>query len=83
MRSGSAFAAAFLAGLGVGVFRDWREVEGFVTVSETVEPHPSDVYELNYKMYRSLYPALKGALVGGTIENGAETCTESGCLAQG
>ena len=83
LRSGSAFAAAFLAGLGVGVFRDWREVEGFVTVGETVEPHPSDVYELNYKMYRSLYPALKGALVGGTIENGAETCTESGCLAQG
>ena len=62
MRSGSAFSAAFVAGLGVGMFRDWREVLRFVTVSEVIEPQPSDAYERNYRAFRSLYPALQGPL---------------------
>ena len=75
LRSGSAFAAAFVAGLGVGIFGDWRQVEGFVTISEVVEPHPSDAYEDNYRSYRALYPALQGPLRKGIIENRATSGT--------
>jgi xylulokinase len=61
-RSGSALAAAFVAGMGVGVFTDWRDVERFVSVEEVVEPHHHDAYERGYAQYRALYPALKGVL---------------------
>lgn len=62
LRSGSAFAAAFAAGMGVGVFGDWREVERFVDVSGVVEPHPQEVYDHTYARYRALYPVLKEVL---------------------
>ena len=62
LRSGSAFAAAFAAGMGVGEFTDWRDVERFVSVSEVIEPQPDDAYERNYQQYRALYPALKEVL---------------------
>jgi xylulokinase len=62
LRSGSALAAAFAAGMGVGAFREWREVERFVEVSEVVEPHPNEVYDIAYARYRALYPALKEVL---------------------
>ena len=61
LRSGSALAAAFVAGLGVGVFSDWAQVEPFVGACEIVEPYPKQEYERNYKIYRALYPALKEA----------------------
>ena len=57
LRSGSAFAAAFCAGMGVGAFSDWRDVDRFVAVDEVIEPHPDDVYE------RGL-PALPGSVPG-------------------
>jgi xylulokinase len=62
LRSGSAFAAAFCAGLGVGVFSGWRDVDRFVAVDEVVEPRHHDVYDRGYRAYRDLYPALKGVL---------------------
>ncbi len=62
LRSGSAFAAAFAAGMGVGAFGGWRDVERFIAVSEVVEPHPDEAYERNYAHYRALYPALKEVL---------------------
>jgi xylulokinase len=62
LRSGSALAAAFVAGVGVGVFHDWREVEAFVTIDRTIEPEPHEAYAHNYDVYRSLYPALRTAL---------------------
>jgi xylulokinase len=62
MRSGSAVAAAFVAGIGVGIFDDWRDIESFVAVTEVVEPSPNDAYDHNYAVYRSLYPALKEVL---------------------
>lgn len=62
MRSGSAFAAAFCAGIGVGAFADWRDIDRFVAVDEVVEPRLHDVYDRSYRAYRELYPALKGVL---------------------
>jgi xylulokinase len=62
MRSGSAFAAAFCAGMGVGAFSEWRDIDRFVAVDEVVEPRHYDVYDRNYRAYRELYPALKGVL---------------------
>jgi xylulokinase len=62
LRSGSAFAAAFCAGMGVGVFSGWRDIDRFVSVDEVVEPQHHDVYDEHYRAYRELYPALKGVL---------------------
>ncbi len=62
LRSGSAFAAAFAAGIGVGAFAEWRDVERFISVSEVVEPQPNASYERNYEQYRACYPALKEVL---------------------
>ena len=62
MRSASAMAAAFSAGRGVGAFKDWRDIEGFVSVTEVVEPTSSSAYERNYQIYRALYPTLKEVL---------------------
>ncbi|MGA2530657.1 MAG: FGGY-family carbohydrate kinase [Acidimicrobiales bacterium] len=59
MRSGSAVAAAFVAGMGVGIFSDWREITGFVEVTEVVASKPNAAYDRNYTAYRALYPALK------------------------
>lgn len=56
---GSALAAAFVAGVGVGVFTSWGEIERFVEVGETIEPREHDGYERPYRTFRALYPALK------------------------
>jgi len=62
--AGSELGAAFAAGMGVGAFRRWDEIERFVTVSGTVEPDPAarDLYEGPYAAYLALYPALRPVL---------------------
>jgi xylulokinase len=62
IRSGSALAAAFVAGMGIGVFNSWYDIERLITVTEVVEPVHHDVYDEQYRAYRALYPAIKGAL---------------------
>ncbi len=61
-QGGAAVAAAFVAGMAVGCFSDWREIERFATVTTTMQPRFVDVYEHGYRAYRSLYPALKEIL---------------------
>ena len=56
---GSALAAAFVAGMGVGIFTSWGEIERFVEVGETIQPREHDGYERPYRTFRALYPALK------------------------
>jgi xylulokinase len=56
---GSALGAAFAAGMGVGAFGDWKEIERFAEVAEVIEPGERGVYERPYRIYRALYPALK------------------------
>jgi xylulokinase len=61
-QGGAAVGAAFVAGMAVGSFSDWREIERFASVSASVAPQPADAYERGYRAYRSLYPALKEVL---------------------
>jgi xylulokinase len=58
---GSSLGAAFAAGIGVGVFEEWDEIERFVRVEERIEPDEENHlrYRQLYEVYRSLYPALK------------------------
>jgi xylulokinase len=59
---GSAFGAALLAGVRVGVFADAHEaVARCVRVRDRIEPDTdwSEVYEHGYERYRTLYPALR------------------------
>jgi len=58
---GAALAAAFVAGMGVGAFSDWGEIERFVTLEEIIDPNPSHraVYDEHYAIYRELYDQLK------------------------
>jgi xylulokinase len=62
LRSGSAFAAAYCAGLGVGGLKGWDDIDRFVAVDEVVEPRPSEIYDRAYGRFRALYPALKEVL---------------------
>jgi xylulokinase len=62
MRSGSAVAAAFVAGIGTGVFASWTDISRFVEVTEVIESHPEAIYDRHYAAYRALYPALKEVL---------------------
>lgn len=58
--AGSALGAAFAAGIGTGMFSDWKEIERFVHIDEVVQPDPEahERYEPVYAAYRALYPAL-------------------------
>jgi xylulokinase len=62
--AGSELGAAFAAGMGVGAFGGWREVERFVAVAGTVEPDAGthEAYASLYAAYRALYPALRPVL---------------------
>jgi xylulokinase len=58
---GSSLGAAFAAGIGVGVFRDWNEIQRFVRVDARIEPNTAnhDRYVELYGHFRSLYPASR------------------------
>jgi xylulokinase len=58
-RGGAAMSAAYLAGMATGVFSDWHDIERFITLSRVVRPHAISDYEDGYRVFRSLYPALK------------------------
>ena len=58
-QGGAALGAAFVAGMAMGSFSDWREIERFADVGAIVQPRPCEVYERGYLTYRSLYPALR------------------------
>lgn len=62
LRSGSALAAAFCAGMGVGSFHAWSEVDRFITVDEVIEPRVIEIYDRTYERFRALYPALREVL---------------------
>ncbi len=61
---GSELGAAFAAGIGAGLVREWGEIERFVAVDAVVEPDRSaaPLYAELYAAYRELYPALKPVL---------------------
>ncbi|MFN3930083.1 MAG: FGGY-family carbohydrate kinase, partial [Thermoflexus sp.] len=58
---GSALGVAFVAGMGVGLFQDWAEIEAFAGPAYWNEPNPEAHrrYQEAYRLYRDLYEALK------------------------
>jgi xylulokinase len=59
---GSSLGAAFIAGMGVGIFDDWAEIERFVEVSDVVEPNQEahQRYLRLFTIYRDLYESVRG-----------------------
>jgi xylulokinase len=57
---GSSLGAAFAAGMGVGIFTKWEEIEAFIKVEETIIPNRKnmELYRELYGVYRSIYPGL-------------------------
>jgi xylulokinase len=58
---GSSLGAAFVAGMGVGVFQDWGEIERFVAIRDVTEPDLKhhERYQRLFALYREVYEALK------------------------
>lgn len=58
---GSALGVAFVAGMGVGLFRDWAEIEAFAGPAYWNQPDPEahQRYQEAYRLYRDLYETLK------------------------
>ncbi len=54
---GSCLGAAFVAGMGVGVFDSWRDIDRFLAFGPPVEPDPAarDRYDELFRIYRRLY----------------------------
>jgi xylulokinase len=57
---GSALGVAFAAGIGIGAFEAWSDIERFVEPAAVIAPHQHEAYDAGYARYRALYPALKG-----------------------
>jgi xylulokinase len=58
---GSSLGVAFVAGMGVGAFRSWDEINRFISIDSVTEPDP-DNHALHTKMfhlYREMYESLK------------------------
>ncbi len=57
---GSSLGAAFVAGMGIGVFRDWGEIHRFVQVAGRSEPDAATHarYEERYATFRTVYERL-------------------------
>ncbi|MBD2844345.1 FGGY-family carbohydrate kinase [Paenibacillus sp. IB182496] len=58
---GSALGVAFLAGKTAGLYRDWKDIERFLTEYADYRPIPAHtaIYDEAYAVYRELYPLLK------------------------
>jgi xylulokinase len=58
---GSCLGAAYVAGVGVGVFKDWAGIGRYVEPGETFAPDPARaiVYDRAYAVFRETYQRLK------------------------
>jgi xylulokinase len=56
---GSSLGAAFVAGMGAGVFDDWGQIERYIEISGVTEPdeRAHAVYRRLFGLYRELYEA--------------------------
>ncbi len=54
---GSSLGAAFVAGMGIGLFHAWDDIEHFIRVAEIIEPNfrHAALYDRYFAIYRSLY----------------------------
>lgn len=58
---GAAYGDAFLAGVGVGLFRNLSEIRRWVKTRETIQPdgQAGELYEFPYQLFRELYVATR------------------------
>ncbi|WP_374371040.1 FGGY-family carbohydrate kinase [Dongia sp.] len=58
---GSSLGAAFVAGMGIGVLKDWADIARYVTPGRTFIPQAADAVTLDrkYRLWRELYERLK------------------------
>lgn len=58
---GSSLGVAFVAGMGVGIFQHWNEIERFIQITAVVEPDMAihARYERLFGLYRDMYQRLK------------------------
>ena len=58
---GSSLGAAFVAGMGVGVFDDWAEIERYIKITGVSEPDRAyhERYRQMFGLYREVYESLK------------------------
>jgi xylulokinase len=58
---GASYGDAFLAGTGIGLFKNLSEIKGWCKTKETIEPDPESHkhYEANYQIFRELYTSTK------------------------
>jgi xylulokinase len=58
---GSSLGAAFIAGMGVGIFQNWEEIDNFIEIDTVVQPDPvnHERYNRLFKIYLDLYTSLK------------------------
>lgn len=58
---GSCLGAAYVAGVGVGVFQDWHGIARYVSPGTVFHPDPARtaVYDRAYAVYREIYERLK------------------------
>ncbi len=58
---GSSLGAAFIAGMGIGEFKEWDEIEHYIQVSQVVKPNMEyhAYYQQRFLIYREIYEALK------------------------
>jgi len=61
---GASYGDAFMAAVGVGLFKDLTEITRWVKNKKVVSPNPevNKQYALNYKIFRDLYNATKSLM---------------------
>ena len=58
---GASYGDAFLAGTGIGLFKDLSEIKNWVRTQEIINPdhETRKLYEVNYQIFRELYTSTK------------------------
>jgi xylulokinase len=58
---GSSLGAAFCAGMGVGIFKTWEEIERYIKISDITLPDLENHirYQKMFSIYREIYESLK------------------------
>ncbi|MEM3713401.1 MAG: FGGY-family carbohydrate kinase [Nitrososphaeria archaeon] len=58
---GAPFGDAFIAGIGVGIFKNFEEIKNYVSIKERTEPNFNnhELYSKLYNVYLKLYPQVK------------------------
>jgi xylulokinase len=58
---GASYGDAFLAGVGVGLYKNLAEIKRWVKIKDTIRPNraASEAYETNYQIFRELYTSTQ------------------------